>query len=248
MSLKYVLQTGNSATTATERSIKQRYAKLSRLCNHSDNAESRGGLKEREENSGGIKKQHAHTQIKLNQGSQVKCGQSQETQECENVSQSAKQNTEIPSHGENRDVPSDRDMVCKMCVYVGWAHLAAGSLWGLGRFKARQLSDICLVNEAAGCAQPFALKKSSFAGTKMQRGWHCSMAALGWLGACRDGIGKRLWPSRTTLCRYQKVLTLEALRLGRAAEQQLSTPDFQKIFFSYPSANYSTFVKSHILK
>lgn len=131
-----------------------------------------------------------------------------------------------------------------MCVYAGWAHLAAGSLWGLGRFKARQVSHICLVNEAAGWAPPFALKRSGFAETKMQRGWHCSMAPL-W---CRDGIGKRLWPSRPTLYRYQKVPTLEALRLGRAAEQQLSAPGVQKILFSYPSTNYSAFDRSHILK
>lgn len=109
---------------------------------------------------------------------------SQEAQESprENVRQRVKQNTEIPSHRENREIPSARDIVCKMCVYVGWAHLAAESLWGLGRFEARQPSDICLVNEAAGWALPFALKRSGFAGTQMQRRWHCSMAAFWWHG------------------------------------------------------------------
>lgn len=72
------------------------------------------------------------------------------------------------------------------------------------------------------------------------------MAALWWLDTCKDGTGERLWPSRTNLHRYQKVLTLEALRLGRAAQQQLGAPDVQKIFFSYPSTNYSTFDGSHI--
>lgn len=66
------------------------------------------------------------------------CGQSQETQECENVSQRIKQNTEISTHRENWEVPSDRGTVYKMCLQE-WAHLAAGSLWGLGRFKARHL-------------------------------------------------------------------------------------------------------------
>lgn len=47
MSLKCVLKTGNSAT-ATERNIKQIYAKLSRLCNHRKNLHCNDVLKKGE--------------------------------------------------------------------------------------------------------------------------------------------------------------------------------------------------------
>lgn len=72
------------------------------------------------------------------------------------------------------------------CVYRG------GPTWLQGHCGDWEdlRPDICLVNEAAAWAPPFALTRSGFAGTEMQRGWPCSMAVSGAWKPAGMALGK----------------------------------------------------------
>lgn len=120
------------------------------------------------------------------------------------------------------------------CVYVGWAHLAAGSLWGLGRFKAKHLfsqwgsclgSTLC-TDEIRFC------RNWNAEGVALFHGCFCAWIVQGWH-----------WEKvEKSLLQVSKGAHSGSTEAGK----RTAAPDVQKIFISYPSP--STFDGSHILK
>lgn len=129
---------------------------------------------------------------------------------------------------------------------MGWTHLAAGSLWGLGRFKARQLSGICLVNEAAGCAPPFAGRDQVLQELK-RRGDGIVPWLLygGWVGAGMHQ--EKVVTLKKNLVQVSKGADSRSTKARKScgtAAQCSKCPEN----IPYPSTNYPTFDGSRILK